>query len=151
MFLYIYVICYVLMCYMCGKLERGQAETGVRSICASLLLIRAVPNIFYLSKVVAILYFRLRISPENFENWFLLAASLQSRAWSAYCPYIARSHIAHCPSAQLDDQLPIGQSSRQKAWLQQIGTKRLPTRSKSSEALVVCCFGTGSFGSWLPG
>ena len=114
------VICYVLcvlMCYMCGKLERGQAETGVRSICASLLLIRAVPNIFYLSKVVAILYFRLRISPENFENWFLLAASLQSRAWSAYCPYIARSHIAHCPSAQLDDQLPIGQSSRPEAWL----------------------------------
>ena len=58
-FVFIYdVMCYVLMCYMCGKLERGQAETGVRSICASLLLIRAAPNIFYLSKVLAILYFR---------------------------------------------------------------------------------------------
>ena len=99
-----YVLC-VLMCYMCGKLERGQAETGVRSICASLLLIRAVPNIFYLSKVVAILYFRLRISPENFENWFLLAASLQSQAWSAYCPYIARSPIARAPNWTINCQL----------------------------------------------
>ena len=34
------------MCLGCGKLERGQAETGLRSISvASLLLIRGVPNI----------------------------------------------------------------------------------------------------------
>ena len=57
------------MCVGCGKLERGQAETGVRSISvASLLLIRGVPNIkgmgeggvlpniLDLSKVLSILY-----------------------------------------------------------------------------------------------
>ena len=46
--------------------KRGQAETGVRSICVAslLMLIRGgleAPNIFYLSKVGSILYFRIGI------------------------------------------------------------------------------------------
>ena len=102
--------CYQLLCArqignrasyaMLPNQKRGQASGNRRSINLCCLAADAdtrgtggAPNIFYLSKVGSILYFRLRIPPA-FENCFLIAASLQSIVCSrhiARIAYIARA------------------------------------------------------------
>ena len=122
--------------------KRGQAETGVRSICVAslLMLIRGgleAPNIFYLSKVGSILYFRLGIPPA-LENCFLLAASLQSIVCSRHIARIA--YIARALNWMIG---PIGNwaiiETRSLAFANRNQKPKITipfqTRSKSPEAL----------------